>query len=238
MAIIGRERHSHPTVGVCPAPKGLQKEIVRTSIVLAVGLVLIAVVIGVTLGRSPSTLAGTNGAQTENVLAIAEGAVGACQAGETLPAGTSAIRLSLVAIVGARVAVRVLSGSSPLTSGVTGAGWAGSEVTVAVRPLARTVRDVKVCFGFSDLNGEVEVRGEHTHPSVAAVTGSGQHLRGRIRVEYVRAGHASWLSLLSSIARHMSLGRAASGIWIVFFALALALSVVALTSWGIVRELR
>lgn len=210
----------------------------RTSIVLAVGLVLTAVIIGVTLGRSPSTLAGTNGAQTENVLAIAEGAVGACQAGETLPAGTSAIRLSLVAIVGARVAIRVLSGSRLLTRGATGAGWAGGEVTVPVRPLARTVRDVRVCFGFSNLNGEVEVRGEDTRPTVAAVTSRGQRLRGRIRVEYVRAGHMTWLSRLSSVARHMSLGRAASGIWIVFFTLALALSVVALTSWGIVRELR
>ncbi len=209
----------------------------RTSIVLAAGLALIAVLIGVTLARSPPTLAGTNGVPAERPVGIAEVAIGACQAGETLPAGTSAIRLSLIAIVGARVSVRVLSGRELLTHGVTGAGWTGSEVTVEVAPLARSVSHAKVCFGLSDVDGEVVVRGKLTPPAVAAVSGRGQHLNGRFRVEYVRAGHASWLTLLTSVARHMSLGRGGGGLWIVFFILALALTVVALTSWAIVREL-
>ncbi len=79
----------------------------RTSIVLAAGLVLIAVLVGVTLARSRPTLAGTNRVSADSLLGIAERPAGVCQTGETLPAGTSAIRLSLVSIVGPRVAMRV-----------------------------------------------------------------------------------------------------------------------------------
>lgn len=209
----------------------------RTSIVLAAGLVLIAAIVGLTLARSPPTLAGTNGIPAEHPVGAAEQAIGACQAGETLPAGTTAIRLSLIAIIGPRVSVRVVSGPKLLTHGTTRPGWTTSEVTVPVAPLTHSVSHVKVCVGLSDLNGEVDVHGKPTGPAVAAVSATGQHLTGRFRVEYVRAGHTSWLSLLTSIARHMSLGRGGGGTWIVFFILALALTVVTLTSWAIVREL-
>jgi hypothetical protein len=210
---------------------------VRTSIVLVTGLTLIAAILAVTLARSPPILAGTNRVPAERPVGIAEEAIGACQAGETLPAGTSAIRLSLIAIIGARVSVKVLSGPKLLTQGATAAGWTGSEVAVAVAPLARSVSPVTVCFNLTGVNGEEQVRGRDTPAAVAAVSRSGQRLNGRFRVEYVRAGHTSWLSLLASIARHMSWGRGWSGIWIVFFILALALAVVTLTSWAIVREL-
>jgi hypothetical protein len=212
------------------------KEIVRTSIVLAAGLVLIAAIVGVTLARSPATLAGTNSMQAENSIGVTVVATNVCQAGETLPAGTSAVRLSLVAIIGSRVSVRALANGKLLTEGSRGAGWTGSEVTVPVRPLARGFSHVTICFGLSELNGEVEVRGQHTYP--VAVSVEGQRLHGRFRVEYVRAGHSSWGSRISSIATHIGLGRAASGEWMAFFILTLVLSVVALTSWGIVRELR
>jgi hypothetical protein len=210
---------------------------VRTSIVLATGLVLIAAIVGVTLARSPPTLAGANGVPAEGLVGVVEREAGACQGDETLPASTSAIRLSLVAIVGPRVAVRVLANGHVVTRGSTGAGWTSSEVTVPVAPLAHTVSPVTICVRLSDLNGEVEFKGAHTSAPVA-VSERGERLHGRLRVEYVRAGHSSWTTLISTVARHVSLGRAASGMWVVFFILALALSVVALTSWGIVRELR
>jgi hypothetical protein len=210
---------------------------VRTSIVLAAGLALLAVLVSVTLARSPPTLAGTNGVPAAHLIGLVERPAGACQTGETLPAGTSAIRLSLVSIIGPRVAVSVLSDGRVITHGSTGAGWTSSEVTVPVAPLAHSVSPVTICVLLSDLNGEVEFKGARTSAPVA-VSERGERLHGRLRIEYVRAGHSSWLSLVSAIARHVSLGRAGSGMWVVFFILALALSVVALTSWGIVRELR
>lgn len=211
----------------------------RTSIVLVAGLVLIAASVGVALARSPTTLAGTNHEQGESVVGLAEQPIGACQAGETLLAGTSAIRLSLVSIIGAKVTVQALSGRHVITHGSTGAGWTGSEVTVPVSPVARTaVPHVKVCFDLSNLNGEVKAYGQDTGQAVAAVGTNGQDLHGRFGVEYVRAGHASWASLTAAVIRRMSLGRAWSSVLIVYFTLALALTMVGLTSWGIVRELR
>ena len=112
----------------------------RTSIVLAAGLALIVALVGVTLVRSPPTPAGTNRVSGYNRLGIAERPVGVCQAGETLPAGTSALRLSLVSIVGPRVAVRVLSDGRVFTRGSISAGWTSSEVTVPVAPRAHTSR--------------------------------------------------------------------------------------------------
>lgn len=209
----------------------------RTSIVLAAGLVLIAAFVGVTLARSPPTLAGTNRVPAEHLIGVVERDVGACQTGEALPAGTSAIRLSLVSIVGPRVAVSVLSDGRVVTHGATGAGWTSSEVTVPMAPLAHRVAPVTLCVRLSDLNGEVEFKGARTSAPVA-VSERGERLHGRLRVEYVRAGHSSWAALVSGIARNVSFGRAWSGMWIVVFILALTLSVVALTSWGIVRELR
>ncbi len=209
----------------------------RTSIVLAAGLALIAAILGVTLVRSPPTLGGTNRVPANSLLGIVKRPVGICQTGETLPAGTLAIRLSLGSIVGPRVAVSAVSGGRVITRGSTGAGWTSSEVTVPVDPLARGTAPVTLCVRLSDLNDEVKLKGARTS-APGAVSEGGERLHGRLQVEYVRAGHRSWLSLLSAVARHISLGRAGSGMWVVFFILALALSVVALTSWGIVRELR
>ena len=45
------------------------------------------------------------------------------------------------------------------------------------------------------------------------------------RVEYLRAGHGSWWSRASSVARHMGLGHAASGTWIVFLLIALMITI-------------
>jgi hypothetical protein len=214
-----------------------REEIVRTSIVLATGLALIASAVGVTLAGSPSTLAGTNAVPAASILAASTSEIGACQSGETLPAGTTAIRLSLSAIIGARVSVTVLSGTHVIAHGTHGTGWSGAEVTVPVARVARAVPHVTTCFALSELNGKVSLIGEPTPPSRAAVTQAGQPLRGRFRTEDVGMGRTSWLSLASSVARHFSLGRSPSGMWIVFFAATAVLGVIAITSWLIVREL-
>ncbi len=135
--------------------------------------------------------------------------------------------------------MRVLSDGRVFTVGATGAGWTSSEVTVPVAPLAHSVSPVTLCVQLSDLNGEVEIPGvahlllgggdrRRANGSTGQAHGSNTCARGTSR------------GCRSSSARRQAhqLGRAWSGIWIVFFILALALSVVALTSWSIVRELR
>jgi hypothetical protein len=210
----------------------------RVPIALIAGLTLVAIAIGVILARSPTTLAGKSSSANNSELSVTlRNGSKACQSGETLPAETSAIRLSLSTIIGARVSVSVLSGSHVVTRGTHAAGWTGGEVTVPVAPLSHRLSNVTVCFHMTSFNGEVGIDGEHTYPSIAAVGNDGEKLAGRFAVEYVRAGHRSWLSFLPAMAIHMGLGRAASGIWIAFLALTLFLAVIALTSWAILREL-
>lgn len=215
-----------------------REEIVRTSIVLATGLTLIAAAVGVTLTRSPSTLAGSDSVSPASTLAAATSAIGACQSGETLPAGTTAIRLSLSAIIGARVSVTVLSGTHVIVHGTHGTGWSGGDVTVPVVRVPHTVSHVTTCFALSELNGKVSLIGEPTPPARAAATRTGEPLRGRFRTEYVRMGRTSWLSLASSVARHFSLGRSPSGLWIVLLAATAVLGVIVIASWLMVRELQ
>lgn len=196
------------------------------------------VALGVILTRSPPMLAGTNSVSLKGNVGVSEHDVSACQAGETVPSGTSAIRLAMSAIIGPHVSAAVLSGSQILTSGTHSSGWTGAQVTVPVAQVTRTLPDATVCFALGDFDGKVEVVGEPTLPNVAAFSPNGQRLKGRFRVEYVRAGSVSWLSLASSIADHLDLGRTPSGRWVAFLAAALLLSLVALTSLLIVRELR
>ncbi len=211
----------------------------RVRIVLAAGVALTAGMAIVTLSRSPLTLAGTNSVRPESKLArttqtsYAEG----CQTGETLPSDTAAVRLSLFAVIGPRVTVRILSGSHLLTSGAQAPGWVGSVVTVPIRPLPRGHPRAKLCFKLTSINGPIQVIGQDT-PAAAAVVSNGEPLAGRIRVEYLRPGRRSWWSLASSIARHMGFGHAAGGAFGVVLAAMLAAGVVTVSTLAAVRGLR
>jgi hypothetical protein len=210
----------------------------RTRVVLVAGLILTAVGIGAVLLRSPPVLAGDNGVVTENNLAAAETAGGVCQSREMLPHGTTAVRLTLTAITGPRVSVKALWHSRVVTRGSRPAGWSGSAVTIPVSPLRNTLAPIRLCIYLSDLNGEVEFHGEHTSHLLAARTYGGSRFPGRIRVEYIRAGHTSWLSLVPSMARRIGLGRAPAGTWVALLAAILSLAVAGLTSFAVIRELR
>jgi hypothetical protein len=209
----------------------------RTSIVLAIGLALIAAGIGMTLTRSPATLAGTNSVAAQIKVAVTNHNSNACEAGGVLPAGVSAIRLSLSAIIGPRVSVTALAGTHVVTGGARGAGWTGGSVLIPVSDVTRPVRNVRICFSLSDLNGNVEVLGEDAPPALAAASTTGEALQGRFRIEYVRPGHTSWLALVSSIATHFGFGRSPSGEWVVWVTVIAVLAMIALTSWLVLREL-
>jgi hypothetical protein len=215
----------------------VRTEIVRIKIVIATGLALIAIAVFVTLLHSPATVAATNGVQPSALLAAATEATGACQGGETLPARTSAIRLQLEATTGPRVSVEVLQGRRVLTRGTEGTAWYGSVVTIPVKPLAHALTDATVCFQLSALSGEVALYGTQTRPAIAA-TGGGKSLSGRLRIVYLTPGSQSWWSLAGAVIRHMALGRAASGTWIVLAIMALGMASIGVGSWILARELR
>lgn len=211
----------------------------RVTITLLTELALLTAAIGVTLSRSPMSVARINGpaGSTLEPLASTDRDATYCQGHETLPAGTSAIRIALSASTGPRVNVVVTSGRHLLTSGEQGSGWTGSVVTVPVRPLSDPASDITVCASFRLRHETVALFGLAAPDALAAHEGR-RALPGTMWIEYLRSGESSWASLIPSIVHHMGLGRANAGPGVVFLSLALVIAVAALASTLLVRELR
>lgn len=203
-------------------------------VALAVGLAVAATAVGVVLSRSPLTVAGTNSIPANPAVAsgAAEGS-SLCQPSGTVPEGTTAIRISASANIGPRVTLKVLSGPLLITSGQRAAGWGVDEtVTVPVKRVPRTIPAATICIAFGEGIEPVQINGART--TAGARTGEGLTLR----VEYLRPRHSSWWSLAPSVASRMGLGHAPGGTWIVFLLMAIMITVAALASRLILRELR
>jgi hypothetical protein len=224
----------------------------KVKVALAVGLALLAAVVAVTLTRSPPRVLRVGvptGDAGDAGLAGGPGRVAVCQPDETLPAGTSGIRLATWAFYGAKIHVRVYSGSRVLTEGSRGPDWTSDSVTVPVKPLQRSVSGVELCFGIGPTTQPVTLLGIHTttgqaasargrsEPTLAAATSTNAVLKGRVGVEYLGAGHGSWWSRVSSVAKRMGLGRAYSGAWIALLVAALMAAAGVLAIGLTLREL-
>jgi hypothetical protein len=210
---------------------------VHVKVVLAAALALIAVAVAVTLSHAPARTIAAQSVPPEKTLVSGSGNASACQSGEVLPRGTSAIRIGLFQVSGSGVEVKVLAGHRLITRGTLAAGWSGEGATVPVGTVARTVSPVTVCFYLRSALGTTQLLGRPTPPAEAAV-GEGKPLPGKMSVEYLRPGPSSWWSLAGSVARRLGLGRAGSGLWNAFLVMALAATVVALSTWMLVRDLR
>jgi hypothetical protein len=198
---------------------------------LALGLTLLAVALGVVLSHAPQTVAGTNGVQANLAVTYVSSAQIDCQSDGTLPQGTDALRVSLSANIGPRVGVRVLSGSTLVTEGEHAAGWGVDEtVTVPVKRVAQTVASVVVCTTIGPVVEPLQINGTR----VQGPKGVGFDLR----VEYLRPGPRSWLSLVASTARDMGLDHAPNGSWVAYLLIAVMLAVVIISSRLLLRELR
>jgi hypothetical protein len=204
---------------------------VRVRIAFVVGLLLLVVAICVTLTRAQPTVAGTDSTALQTFVAETSNGAGLCQQDETVPQGTTALRLSLYTIFGPWVAVRVYAGGHTIASGVRGAGWTGEGPTVRVSRVRRTVSNVKVCITFGRPLGQIKVDGSVTSPGHPMESADGQQLAGRMRIEYLEPGSHSWWSSASVVASRMGFGRWPAGTWIVFLAIALMVAVLV----GIVR---
>jgi hypothetical protein len=208
---------------------------VRLKLVVGAGLILGAAAIAVTLAQSPITIARVNTAE-HSLVEVAHQQTSACQAGETLPRQTSAIRLRAYAFLGPRVEVQVLAHGRVIAHGERESGWTGGVVTVPVNRLAAARSGVEVCFTLLVRNEPVELVGEQTIGALAASSANGP-LAGRVRIEYLRPGSASWWSIAPEVARRMGLGRAAAGSWNGLLAIALTCALVGLCARLIIREL-
>jgi 4-amino-4-deoxy-L-arabinose transferase-like glycosyltransferase len=208
-----------------------------TRVALAVGLALTALALVLVLSGSPDVAAPeavpAHPVAIQPKLAVTQHGASICQRDETLPRATTAIRVLLKALIGPRIAVKVLAGGRIVTSGERGPGWTSGAVTVPVARVGRTVAHAKVCLAFALSDETVDMEGERASGARAAFAAGGQVLPGRMHVEYLRAGDRSWWSLALSTARHLGLGRAWAGTWVALLVLALVGIMLALTVWRV-----
>jgi hypothetical protein len=197
---------------------------------LAAGLALLAVAIAVRVSRPPLTVFATNSTKAEGTIANTQGNTTFCQGDETLPAGASAMRLSVSVNVGPKVTVTVLSGSQVLAKGVQAAGWTGEQITVPIVPVPSTVTGASVCIAIGPAVESIGLTGvKAPHPTGEAP--------GKVRVEYLHPGNRTWLSMAGAVARRLGLGRSPSGTWIAFVPILLMLAALVLTARLVLREL-
>lgn len=208
----------------------------RIRITIAIGLGLIVLAVGIGLARSPLVRAGTDGTPLPTEIGATSVPTTICQGEETVPAGTTAIRVSLLSLLGPRIKLVARSGGQVVTSGTIGYGWTGAVVTIPVRRVVGTHRHTNVCVSLAKRQQLVNLRGANTKFSPAVTEGK-QVLPGRMRFDYLRPDSRSWLSLTLPTARRLGLN-IGGGAGIILIPLMLLLSVGTLASWLVVRDLR
>jgi hypothetical protein len=200
-------------------------------IALALGLIAVATALGVVLSRAPLTVAASNGIQARPDVTTIRSARVICQDGGTIPAGTTAVRISLSANVGPSIQLSVLSHLQRATSGSREAGWGTDEtVTVPVSRIAQTIQESRLCLTLGPPAEWMQVNGERGRTSI------GTH-RTLLRFEYLRPSRRSWLSIASSVASRLGLARAAAGAWVAYVVVAGMIAVSALVARLLLREL-
>ncbi len=204
----------------------------RVRLALAAGLAVTAAALGIVLSRPPLTaVAGSNGFPADPAVAfIRRGDVVNCQGSGTVPRGTEAIRVSLSANIGPRVSLKVLSGSTVVTEGERDAGWGADEsVTVPVRRVPRSIPEAGICTTVGPVVEPIQINGAPVR------TAGGRHALW-LRMEYLRPGPRSWLSLVASIANRMGIAHAPSGAWVAYLTIAVMFAVGLLATRLVLRE--
>ena len=197
---------------------------------LTAGLTVVAVALGILLSRSPLTPAASNGVPAKLAVSFIRHAEASCEEGGTVPQGTQAIRVSLSANTGPKVTLEVFSGSTLITEGEHDAGWGIDEtVTVPVKRVPRTIHRARICASVTEVVEPLQVNGSRVRTSSGAIA-------VLLRMEYLRPGRRSWLSLAPSAARAMGLDHAPGGIWGAYLVIAAMLAVAVLASRLILRE--
>lgn len=205
-------------------------------VTLGVSILVMAGVLALTLSRAPPRVVRAVG-RAELILASTTKAGETCQPDEVLPAGVSALRITVAGYYGATLRATVYQGSRIVTEGSRGGDWTGTSVTVPVKPLSYTATHVKLCVHVGPNSEPIFFAGSTALAQEAALTGEGAPLAGRLGVEDLAAGQGSWWSRALSVARRMGLGHALSGTWVVLLIAALVAAVGVLAVTLTLREL-
>jgi hypothetical protein len=175
--------------------------------VVALGLLAIFIAALAVLLSSAQRRSGTNlTANTGYVIALAAGEQ-LCEPAELVPGDTGGLRLSASsgAAAGPRLDATVGSGTKLLAAGHLAAGWRTGTVTIPLSRIAATQQNASVCL-VNRGTSPVSFGGSIPDANFYVVLG-GKPLSGRMRIEYMRTGSESWLSLLPTLTHRFSLAK-------------------------------
>lgn len=206
----------------------------QVAITIASGLILVTAVLLVVLVQAPKVIIATDDVDAARELGLFGRNATVCQAGERIPASTTALRISLRSQVGPAVFVTVSRGDQIVARGYHNAGWASASPTFPLEVPVASALDGKLCLTRSPGGLPVELSGDTAR--ALAATMDGKPLPGRLRVEYLTRGHRSWLSLAPNVARRLGLGHTPSGTWIVIPLAVMMAAALALGAWLLLRE--
>ncbi len=223
----------------------------RFKVTLVVSLVVMIAAVALVLTASPPRVARASGPLASQGLGVTQNELTLCQPGETLPAGVTAVRVSIVAFIGSHMQVAVLHNGKVVTSGSRNPAWSGSTATIPIKPVARTISNVEVCFAWvpnSELlqifgtpvtranqnSGAIIFKNNPRNPAIPV--GEGQLLRGRVQIDYLAPGGSSWWSQAGAVVERMGFGHFIGGSAVALLALALMAAVGVLTVRLALRE--
>jgi hypothetical protein len=176
-------------------------------VVLALGLLAIAIAAIGILAQRAERRSGTNlTADVGYVLSLPAGGQ-LCEPGELLPGDTGALRLraSAGALPGPPVAVTVSDARGQLSAGALRAGWRTGVVTIPLTTVRHTVASATICL--VNRGSRAIALGGSVPDADFYVVLDGKPVNGRMRLEYMRPGRESWLSLLPTLAHRFSLAK-------------------------------
>jgi hypothetical protein len=185
-------------------PPRRRRRLTPVGLVLAVGiLAIVSSATGILLKAAPRR-AGANLTTDTGFVVPLPGGQELCDPGEIVPAQTAALRVSAQAGLPApELRVTVSSGGEPPKSGRLAVGWHTGTLDIPVSRVSRTIV-ATVCLAN---RGASDVRFGGSAPNAFTIQIAGKPFDGRPRVEYMRPGRESWLSLLPALSHRFSLGK-------------------------------
>jgi hypothetical protein len=221
----------------------------NVKVTLAIGIALTIAVGAFTLTHSPPRVVRINESRAIGSLGVTQSELAICQGNETLPAGVTAIRFSIVAFFGSNLQVVAYHNGRIVTEGSRGPDWSGTSATVPVKALNHATSHVNLCVAFTPNTQLLQLFGR---PASARNTGvvfqskkrltatlprtTLASLHGRLLVTYLASGRGSWWSRVATVATHMGLGHFISGKWVALLAAILMAAVSILTVRLTLRE--
>jgi hypothetical protein len=130
-----------------------------------------------------------------------------CEPGEIIPAGTGALRLRGKPQGGRGPALSstVTGPAGQVTNGSRGGGWQPGLVSIPLRRVVQDTVTATVCL--TDIGPVGASFGGSVPDGSFIVDIDGHPLAGRLRIDYMRPGRESWLSLLPELQRRVAIGK-------------------------------